>query len=60
MAKREKQDDLIVMAVDGYVVLTVRGIEIWMDEEAAGDVVESILLALEAINRNNGGLYVNN
>lgn len=60
MEKREKKDDLTVHAIDGSVVLSVSGIQIWLDEEAAGDVVESILLALEAINRNNGGLYVNN
>ena len=60
MEKREKKDDLTVHAIDGSVVLSVSGIQIWLDEEAAGDVVESILLALDAIKRNNGGLYVNN
>jgi hypothetical protein len=60
MEKREKKEDLTVRAIDGSVVLSVSGIQIWLDEEAAGDVVESILLALEVISRNNGGLYVNN
>ena len=60
MEKREKQDDLVVMAVDGYVVLTVRGVEIWMDNEAARDVVESIHMAMQLIDGTNGQEYVNN